>query len=41
VPAFYVVADRLKSRLARRLGSGESDKPEHPSHPDEPRPAEG
>jgi hypothetical protein len=38
VPAFYVVADRMKSRLAKRMGAGESDKP---GHPEEPRPAEG
>ncbi len=38
VPAFYVVADRIKSRLAKRMGS---DEPGKPGHPEEPRPAEG
>ncbi|QSQ25919.1 efflux RND transporter permease subunit [Pyxidicoccus parkwayensis] len=42
VPAFYVVADRMKSRLGAKLGKkpdSESGTPTHGPHTDEPRPA--
>ncbi|QSQ25903.1 efflux RND transporter permease subunit [Pyxidicoccus parkwayensis] len=42
VPAFYVVADRMKARLGAKLGKkpdSESGTPTHGPHTDEPRPA--
>jgi multidrug efflux pump len=42
VPAFYVVADRMKTRLGARFGKKPDDEagmPVHPPHGDEPRPA--
>ncbi|MFP2961645.1 efflux RND transporter permease subunit [Myxococcus sp. 1LA] len=42
VPAFYVVADRIKTRLGERFGKKDDEThepPQHPGHGDEPRPA--
>ncbi|NVI97942.1 efflux RND transporter permease subunit [Myxococcus sp. AM009] len=42
VPAFYVVADRIKTRLGERFGKKDDERhepPQHPGHGEEPRPA--
>ncbi|WIG97437.1 efflux RND transporter permease subunit [Myxococcus sp. SDU36] len=42
VPAFYVVADRIKTRLGERFGKKDDETqapPQHPGHGDAPRPA--
>ncbi|NVJ09255.1 efflux RND transporter permease subunit [Myxococcus sp. AM001] len=42
VPAFYVVADRIKTRLGERFGKKDDaphEPPQHPGHGEEPRPA--
>ncbi|AKQ66096.1 RND multidrug efflux transporter [Myxococcus hansupus] len=42
VPAFYVVADRIKERLGARFGKKDDptqEPPQHPGHGDAPRPA--
>ncbi|ATB48215.1 efflux RND transporter permease subunit [Corallococcus macrosporus] len=39
VPAFYVVADRIKTRLGERFGKKDEERHEPPRHDEEPRPA--